>query len=239
MLILAGVSLNAIVGENGIITQAIDTKSKMEDADRREQIEMMVTGYVSKTVDVEESLPTYLESRKGKEIDDAMQVPDPNGSGGRVNAVKKDGHYYIILEENGNYRVEEMNTDLGEIGGGITLATPENFKSDGSNGTMSFDPGEDGKSTLVFSEKIEDEFSFDIKSGEVTIYIDDDMTLTNEGLSRSAINIEPKAKLNLYIAEGKTLTVNSGYGREGETAQGFRAKGGPRRLCRNKSTMDR
>ena len=100
-------------------------------------------------------------------------------------------------------------------------------------------PGENGKSTLVFSEKINDEFCFDIKSGEVTIYIDNDMTLTNEGLSRSAINIEPNAKLNLHIAKDVTLTVNSGYGEEGDTATDFGAKGGPRRICRNKSTLDR
>ena len=99
--------------------------------------------------------------------------------------------------------------------------------------------GEGEKATLVFSDKINAEYNFDIKSGEVTIYIDNDMTLTNEGLSRSAINIEPNAKLNLYIAKDVTLTVNSGFGKEGDTATDFGAKGGPRRICWNKSTLDR
>ena len=99
--------------------------------------------------------------------------------------------------------------------------------------------GESGKSTLVFSDEINAEYNFDIRSGEVTIYIDNNMTLTNEGLSRSAINIEPNAKLNLYISKDVTLTVNSGYGEKGETATQFGAKGGPRRVCRNKSPMDR
>ena len=74
--------------------------------------------------------------------------------------------------------------------------------------------GENQKSTLVFSDEINAEYNFDIRSGEVTIYIDNDMTLTNEGLSRSAINIEPNAKLNLYIAKDVTLTVNSGFGQD-------------------------
>ena len=89
-------------------------------------------------------------------------------------------------------------------------------------------PGPEGKSTLVFSEKINDEFCFDIKSGEVTIYIDNDMTLTNEGLSRSAINIEPNAILNLYIAKDVTLTVNSGFGivAPPATGNGFNEKDG-------------
>ena len=76
--------------------------------------------------------------------------------------------------------------------------------------------GENQKSTLVFSDKINAEYNFDIRSGEVTIYIDNDMTLTNENVvpKRSAINIEPNAKLNLYIAKDVTLTVNSGFGQD-------------------------
>ena len=101
--------------------------------------------------------------------------------------------------------------------------------------------GENGKSTLVFSEKINDEFCFDIKSGEVTIYIDEDMTLTNEKVEpkRSAINIEPNATLNLHIAEGVTLTVNSGFGENGEVGSSTGAKGGPRGVCWNKSSVGR
>ena len=138
LLILAGVSLNAIVGDNGIFTQATKAKKVAEEADRREKIEMMVMGYVSKIENAKESLPTYLKSRIGKEIDEAIQLPDPNHMGERVNAVIKDEHYYMILEnENGDYIVEEMNTDLGgDIGDGIALATPDSF----SGGTMTFDP---------------------------------------------------------------------------------------------------
>ena len=87
--------------------------------------------------------------------------------------------------------------------------------------------GEGNKSTLVFSDEINAEYNFDIRSGEVTIYIDNDMTLTNEGLSRSAINIEPNAKLNLYISKDVTLTVNSGFGEDGEIGSNKGAKGGP------------
>ena len=98
--------------------------------------------------------------------------------------------------------------------------------------------GESGKSTLVFSDEINAEYNFDIRSGEVTIYIDNDMTLTNENVEprRSAINIEPNAKLNLYIAKDVTLTVNSGFGEDGEIGSSKGAKGGPRWLCWNKSS---
>ena len=76
--------------------------------------------------------------------------------------------------------------------------------------------GKEEKSTLVFSDKINAEYNFDIKSGEVTIYIDNDMTLTNQGLSRSAIKIHPNAKLNLYISKDITLTVDSGLGKDAQ-----------------------
>ena len=226
-------------------------KEEMENADRKEKIQMMVMGYVSKVENAKESLPTYLQTRVGKEVDKAMQLPDPreDHKGERVNSVVKDGHYYMIFEnENGEYIVEEMNTQIGEDGsvdGGITLATPESFTGEG--GTLKFDS--EGKSTLVFSDKIKKPYNFDIRQGEVTIYIDNDMTLTNKGVTvkdengnevgRSAINIEPNAKLNLYIAKDVTLTVDSGYGVKGDTAEDFGAKGGPRRLCWNKSSMDR
>ena len=212
-------------------------KEKMEDSDRIEKIQMMVMNYVSKVENAKESLPTYLTTRVGKEIDSTMQLFDPREGhmGERVNTVTKDGHYYMILEnENGDYIVEEMNTDL-DAGGGIVLATPENFKG----GTMTFDNGEESKSTLVFSDKIDAEYNFDIRSGEVTIYIDKDMTLTNKDVEpkRSAINIEPNAKLNLYIAKDVTLTVDSGYGEQGEIGSSKGAKGGPRWIRRDKSSI--
>ena len=40
MLILAGVSLNAIIGENGIITNAQNAKIAAEEAELWEQIQM-------------------------------------------------------------------------------------------------------------------------------------------------------------------------------------------------------
>ena len=38
------------------------------------------------------------------------------------------------------------------------------------------------------------------------------MTLSNKGVKRSAIDIEPGGTLNLWVAEGATVTVDSGYG---------------------------
>ncbi len=172
----------------------------------------MIAGYAS-DMDTNETIDSYLKSREGKEIESSFKM-DVDGSGKRKNVVEKEGYYYVVEEdENGNYKVEKLIDE--QIGEKIEILTSENF--DG-NGKMEFNPGEGKKETLVFGDEIkEGEFCFDIQSGEVTIYIDYDMNLTNQGLKRSAINIEPKAILNLYIEEGVTLTVDSGYGEDGDS----------------------
>ncbi len=181
-----------------------------EEAKRREDLEIMIAGYAS-DMDANETIDSYLKSREGKEIESSFKM-DVDGNGKRKNVVEKEGYYYVVEEdENGNYKVEKLTDE--QMGEKIEILTSENF--DG-NGKMEFNPGEGKKETLVFGDEIkEGEFCFDIQSGEVTIYIDYDMNLTNQGLKRSAINIEPKAKLNLYIEEGARLVVNSGFGAPG------------------------
>ena len=47
------------------------------------------------------------------------------------------GQGVLLENENGNYIIEELNTDLqGDVEGGITLATPDSFEG----GTMTFNP---------------------------------------------------------------------------------------------------
>jgi hypothetical protein len=46
------------------------------------------------------------------------------------------------------------------------------------------------------------------------------MTLINKGMSRSALEIAKGATLNLYVSEGKKLTVDSGYGVDGKKISG-------------------
>jgi hypothetical protein len=60
---------------------------------------------------------------------------------------------------------------------------------------------------------------------KVNIYAN--MTLTNQNISRSAIDIAEGGILDLYVADGVSVTVNSGYGAKGENASGYGAQGGP------------
>ena len=47
MLILAGVSINAIVGENGVLTKAQNAKLSSEEAARLEELELILLEYNS------------------------------------------------------------------------------------------------------------------------------------------------------------------------------------------------
>lgn len=82
------------------------------------------------------------------------------------------------------------------------------------DGSMKFELANDKKTTLIFYDEIEDTLNFDIVSGNVTIYMTQDMTLTNRGLKRSAVDVHSGATLNLYVLENVKLTVDSGYGED-------------------------
>ena len=47
LLILAGVSLNAIVGDNGVITNAMNAKELSEEVERKENLEYILFDYNS------------------------------------------------------------------------------------------------------------------------------------------------------------------------------------------------
>jgi hypothetical protein len=82
---------------------------------------------------------------------------------------------------------------------------------------MQFNLEGDSSATLIFYDEINDSFNFVINGGNVTIYITQDMTLTNRDMARSALEIASGATLNLYIYSDKTLTVDSGYSTQGAT----------------------
>ena len=62
----------------------------------------------------------------------------------------------------------------------------------------------------MFFDEINDPFNLEILGGNVTMYVTQDMSLTNAGMTRSAIDIHPGATLNLYICKGVTMNVDSG-----------------------------
>ena len=205
MLILAGVSLNATIGENGILTKAQNAKLASEESKRREDLEYILYEYNSSSfLGQADGFTDYLENLKTEgRIDDYLYTD--------TLIVKYDGVYYET-EKNGEYYEikNKLEDDLtggsGETGENNYIVTPDNLTS----GNIEI---AEGSSYVVLDEVKGEDFNFEIPAGEpVTIKIMGDMNIDNKGYKRSAIDLEEGATLNLYVYG--TVEVNSGYGED-------------------------
>ena len=210
MLILAGVSLNATIGDNGIITQAQNAKKIQELAKTKEDLEYMFFDYNVGESDTK-TISEFLNSKVTSGDIDEFKVYPIDGDLKMV--IKKDGSYFYVNRDGEYYSATLMETGLGEITSGFTVVTKDEFK-DLEDGSMKFNLTGDQSSTLIFYDEINDSFNFDILGGNVTIYVTQDMTLTNKGLKRSAIDVHNGATLNLYVLEDVEMTVDSGFGED-------------------------
>lgn len=220
MLILAGVSINAIVGENGVLTKAKEAKLVSEESARREELEIILFDYNSSEFLGENyGLHQYLDKMKADgKIDSYAMSTDEDYA-----IISYKGHNYEInrTEEDSNYykTANEVNEDLKDIGDNYILTQ----KTLDKNGDFSFEPG---KSYIILDENLQgDNFEFNIPAGDpVTIKVMYDMTIDNKDCSdRSAINLAEGATLNLYIygkvdvdsSYGVIPAINTGNGAEG------------------------
>ena len=210
MLILAGVSLNAVIGDNGILTKAQQAKLTQEESKRREYLEYILYEYNSSSfLGQEDGFTDYLENLKEEgKIEDYLYTD--------TLIVKYDGVYYETEKKGEYYEIKnKLEDDLtgggegGSLAGNNYIVTPDNLTSGGVE-------IEEGSSYVVLDEVKGENFNFEIPAGEaVTIKIMGDMNIDNKGYKRSAIDLEVGATLNLYVY-GK-VEVNSGYGEDGDT----------------------
>ena len=247
MLILAGVSLNAIVGDNGILTQAQQASIASKKASILENLDTELASYnVDTIIGNSFEATTILNNLINKKlidsilcsggiykanVDSAIGIPnfdsDENYTGYIDYSVKKDDFQILLsVNDEGIYKAEfgEVNISAGgEVSGGTTLVTKDAFEK----GDESANPEDKGKftidkdSSVMFVDEIGDngeELSIYIKSGvHAKVKIFKNMLLTNSGMLRSAIDIEPGGTLDLWVADNVTLNVNSGFGIKGET----------------------
>ena len=247
MLILAGVSLNAIVGDNGILAQAEKAKVASEKANYMEQIETELLKYnIDTIVDGDSTssanaikdlvtrgiLDNFMASDGSftTDISKLATVPvmneDGSWSGKFKYVVGKDQYTFSVFQnEDGTFTSEESDiiagegASGGEVTGGTTLVTKDTFTSSDEGATDDSQKGKytiNGDANVIFTDELEGEYSIYVKSGSTaTVSIFKNMTLSNTGLQRSAIDIEPEGTLNLWVAEGATVIVDSGYGAKG------------------------
>ena len=95
LLILAGVSISMLTGNNGIITQAQNAKKETEEAEEKEKIQLAVLDTISKNDDL-------TEENLQKEIDDEF------GSGETKVYENGDEDFSVIFQnKDTNYRIED------------------------------------------------------------------------------------------------------------------------------------
>ncbi|PWM76012.1 MAG: hypothetical protein DBY41_12720, partial [Clostridium sp.] len=96
LLILAGVSINLVIGDNGIITKAKQAASATEEASAKNDMELFLTGLrMDKELDASFRLADYLSSNIGNEgIEDFL-----NNGDGTAQVAYKGNKYSVNLED--------------------------------------------------------------------------------------------------------------------------------------------
>lgn len=119
LLILAGVSIAMLTGENGILTQAQNAKSKTEEAEEKEKIQLAITeaqlgdnGYQKLT---EENLQKEINEQFG---DGAV----------RVYKNEKNAFSFLFQNKETNYRLEKDGT-LNKIDIALKINNVEEFRT--------------------------------------------------------------------------------------------------------------
>ena len=114
LLILSGVSIATLTGDNGIITQAIEAREQTEIAEEREQIELAyisAMGNAKLTKVIPENLQEEIEIN-GYE-NKVTSDKDENGKKGLlVNLIKKDRYYFIADDQVRVASKEEFSKEI-------------------------------------------------------------------------------------------------------------------------------
>ncbi len=235
MLILAGVSINAAIGENGIVTRAEKASRQSKIAQEKEELEYALTNLnIGAILDDDEQLIKdiavdlcqrgVLDGTINRSSGQVAVGRDATTGARYFFGVKGENTYKISKNLEGLYTAELTQSQSGgDINGGYTVVTEDSFNT--GNDVSDEDKGKfriTSNAEVVFMDSISGELSIYVKAGvHATVGIYADITLTNQNLSRSAIEIEPTGILDVYIGEKEngqlaTLTVNSGLATEAE-----------------------
>ena len=140
LIILAGVSINMLVGDNGIITQAQTAKEKTEEATSLEIVRIAVLGAMKadNTINVTQ-LKEEIEARGGTLSDDTLPTTitldgylfkiDVNGN---VQQRKQGGTLATVTgEETSHTTVEDALGNQVVVPAGFVVVNPEDYVTDG------------------------------------------------------------------------------------------------------------
>ena len=199
----------------GIITNAMNAKEKSKIASLLEDLEIMMMDFNMSNNTGSSELRQFMNKQVANGKIDSFKTKRNAETNAVQCIIEKDGYIFYAIPDGDYWKIATTDSDGSDVGGvNVQVYTDKNV-----NENKTFELGNAEKETdVVFYDPIEGELNFEIKEGVVNIYIYDDITLTNSGLGRSAIDIYPGAKLNLFLEEGCTMEVNSGFGKNADGA---------------------
>lgn len=203
MLILAGVTISTIAGNNGIVTKAREAKISQEEAQTKEYLNFLLDDYNTSKYfsESEDGFTDYLRELKDKEKIENFLLSDED-----TLILQYKEKYYEIEQQNNFYRVKSVLSEDVNKDGKYYIITAKNIK----NGKIDILAG---CTYIILDEVSGQNFNFVIPEGDaVTIKILGDMEIDNRGYKRSAIDISSGGTLNLYVYGN--VHVDSGYGED-------------------------
>ena len=215
LLILAGVTLSSITGNNGILTRTKEAVAAQDEANRREYLDQLMLEYSIDRASRDEGITDFLNGLKADGRIQGFTYYDGE-------LVLKYDNYYYLAEKQGSFYKIARRLDI-EIDSGAILISRNNIKNaEGGKITL-----KDKDEVVVIDTVDTDNFNFDIpENATVTIKLMDNMNIDNSNTKdRSAINLNNNSTLNLYVY-GNTI-IDSSYGENGENGNENGAKGGP------------
>lgn len=240
LIIIATTAISNIVGNNSTISRAENAVEKAEYRSKKEALQQYLNKYNSKSFKGSASFETFLkeelaltcyenseEKKNSPKLFSTMQfayfakngnsfVPKPF-DGGCYYYVKYQGETFCIKESDSICEFSEIPEEWENIISNVDwekdiIVTPDTVIEKG------------GTYSVIENANMKD-FSYDIPANtEVTIKLISDIKITNEGLERSAINLNENSILNLKIYSN--VEINSSYGKDPERANGAPGKPG-------------
>lgn len=215
MLIIAGVSIAWLRGDNNVIDKAVEVKLSEEQRSKKEVLEQALIkynngDYVGNYSDLREFL--IAELKIDKNFEGKPNIAEFKDLDGEVAYVIHDfqGEAVYLKTEDEFWKIENF-ANLGYIAkleDGDVLISPKSDEELDINGD---------KFAIINNADDLKDISFNIPANKtVSIKLLSDMTITNEGLKRSAINLNSGSVLNLQV-ESK-VTVNSTLGEDANGA---------------------
>lgn len=120
MLILAGVSLNMVMGDSSVLEQADQAVKESEKAKAKEELTLMLTGYNIQVYTTKMTFNDYLNSKISEDVISTFQEQVVGSESKYI--IEKDGYSFEIVKNGKEYNVSDSEAGVVDTNK-VTLAS--------------------------------------------------------------------------------------------------------------------